>query len=135
MNKLRLFLVPSIVLLLIAISIPTSYAAPAAQPISGVSILPPNVQLFGHITLIESYTFPTFSGYVVVVELRDTPGRNVAILTSDPKFQNLVVAALTTGNLISFVGQKNSLNPLPPRGSSWNMDTYVIDQLALFNYQ
>ena len=66
----------------------------------------PVVELFGHVGLVESYTVPGFTGCHALVALRDSPGVTVAVLTPETRHQELMTAALATGNLIAFWGQK-----------------------------
>jgi hypothetical protein len=91
-----------------------------------------NVELFGHVILVEGYALPTYTGCHALVTLRDTPGKTVAVLTSEPRLQDLLESALTTGNLIAFIGQKLS-NPPTPRGGTWGVDVYSIDGVILYN--
>jgi len=92
----------------------------------------PTVELFGHVTLVEGYDLPLFVGCHALVALRDTPGKTVAVLTSEHRLQTLLETALATGNLIAFWGQKLS-NPPTPRGGTWSVDVYAIDGLILYN--
>ncbi len=120
-----------ILLLLLTTSLlQTGYAAPAPPPVSGVVLMPPNVQLFGHVSLINCYA-PSNSCYAVV-ELRDTPGKSIVIRTAETRLQSLLETALATGNLIAFVGQ-GVLVQSPPRGGTWNMEVYSIDEITLYN--
>jgi len=90
------------------------------------------VELFGHVTLVEGYDLPSYLGCHALVALRDTPGKIVAVLTSEPRLQSLLETALSTGNLIDFWGQKLS-NPPTPRGGTWSVDVYSIDGVILYN--
>ena len=74
----------------------------------------------------------TYAGCHGLVALRDTPGKTVAVLTSESRLQSLLDTALTTGNLIAFIGQK-LLNPPTPRGGTWSVDVYSIDGVILYN--
>jgi hypothetical protein len=93
--------------------------------------MPPTVQLFGHVKLIDGYVRGSFIGCYGVIELRDTPGKTVVIIPSDQRLRSLLETALATGNTISFVGQGVKSSP-PPRGGSWNMDVYNIDEITLY---
>jgi hypothetical protein len=73
------------------------------------------VELFGHVTLVEGYALTNFTGCHALIALRDTPGKTVAVLTSQHRLQTLLETALSTGNLIAFWGQKLT-NPPTPRG-------------------
>lgn len=90
------------------------------------------VELFGHVTLVEGYDLPTYVGCHALVALRDTPGKTVAVLTSEERLQSLLETALSTGNLIAFFGQKLSTPPTP-RGGTWAVDVYSIDGVILYN--
>jgi hypothetical protein len=90
------------------------------------------VQLFGHVILVEGYNLPSYVGCHSLVTLRDTPGKTVAVLTSEQRLQSLLETALSTGNLICLWGQKLS-NPPTPRGGTWTVDVYSIDGVILYN--
>lgn len=98
-----------------------------------IATVGPNVELFGHVTLVEGYAIPAFTGCHALVALRDTPGKTVAVLTSEPRLQTLLETALDTGNLIAFLGQKLSAPPTP-RGGTWTVDVYNIDGVILYNF-
>jgi hypothetical protein len=93
---------------------------------------PQTVELFGHVTLVEGYALPNFTGVHALVALRDTPGKTVAVLTSQHRLQTLLESALTTGNLIAFFGHK-LVNPPTPRGGTWAVDVYSIDGVILYS--
>ena len=90
------------------------------------------VELFGHVTLVEGYALTNFTGCHALVALRDTPGKTVAVLTSQHRLQTLLETALSTGNLIAFLGQKLT-NPPTPRGGTWAVDVYSIDGVILYS--
>jgi hypothetical protein len=92
----------------------------------------PTVELFGHVTLVEGYALPSYIGCHALVALRDTPGKTVAVITSEHRLQSLLETALATKNLIAFWGQKLS-NPPTPRGGTWIVDVYSIDGVILYN--
>lgn len=96
---------------------------PPAQP----------VELFGHVTLVEGYNLASFIGCHALVALRDTPGKTVAVLTSEVRLQSLLETALATGHLIAFWGQLLA-NPPTPRGGVWSVDVYAIDGVILYNF-
>ena len=100
---------------------------PASPPAMG-----PVVELFGHVTLVESYTVPGFTGCHALVALRDSPGVTVAVLTAEARHQELLTAALATGNLIAFWGQKYTVPPTP-RGGTWSVDVYNTSGVTLYN--
>jgi hypothetical protein len=108
----------------------TSFAASTTQPISGVVLMPPTVQLFGHVTLINCYALS--NSCYAVIELRDTPGKTIVVRSSEQRLQSLLETALATGNLVAFVGQ-GAFFPSPPRGGTWNMDVYSIDEVTVYN--
>jgi hypothetical protein len=117
-------------LLHLPLSQPGFAAVVPAPPVSDVVLLPPTVQLYGHVTMIDVYSLS--SGCYAVIELRNTPGKTVVVRLADDRLQSLLETALATGNLISFVGQRVTVSS-PPRGGSWNMDAYAIDEIALYN--
>ena len=92
----------------------------------------PAVELFGHVTLVESYTVPGFTGCHALVSLRDSPGVTVAVLTAEIRHQELMTAALATGKLIAFWGQKYAVPPTP-RGGTWSVDVYNTSGVILYN--
>ena len=94
----------------------------------------PNVELFGHATLVEGYALPGYTGCHALVSLRDTPGKTVAVMTSEVRLQSLLETALDTGNLIAFLGFKLA-NPPTPRGGTWIVDVYSIDGVILYNFK
>lgn len=102
-------------------------AAPAPPP-------PVHVELFGHVTLVEGYAVSSFTGCHALVNLRDTPGKTVAVLTSEVRLQSLLETALSTGDLIAFLGVKLT-NPPTPRGGTWAVDVYSIDGVILYNFK
>ena len=90
------------------------------------------VELFGHVTLVEGYAITTYIGCHALIALRDTPGKTVAVMTSEMKLQSLLETALATGNLIAFLGQKLS-NPPTPSGGTWTVEVYSINGVILYN--
>jgi hypothetical protein len=98
-------------------------------------VLPPPqpVELFGHVTLVEGYAVPNYVGCHALVALRDTPGKTVAVMTTEVRLQSLLETALDTGNLIAFWGVKLS-NPPTPRGGTWIVDVYAIDGVLLYSF-
>ena len=92
------------------------------------------VELFGHVTLVEGYALTSFVGCHALVAMRDTPGKTVAVLTSEQRLQSLLETALDTGNLIAFLGQKLA-NPPTPRGGTWLVDVYGIDGVILYSFK
>ena len=92
----------------------------------------PTVELFGHVTLVEGYAIPAYVGCHALVALRDTPGKTVAVMTSEQRLQSLLETALATGNLIAFLGHR-LLSPPTPRGGTWSVEVYAIDGVILYN--
>jgi hypothetical protein len=90
------------------------------------------IELFGHVTLVEGYDVPAYTGCHALVALRDTPGKAVAVLTTEQRLQSLLDVALSTGNLIAFLGQK-LVNPPTPRGGTWAVEVYGIDGVILYS--
>lgn len=90
------------------------------------------VQLFGHVSLVEGYALAAYTGCHALVGLRDTPGKTVAVLTSEQRLQSLLETSLATGNLISFWGRKLT-TPQTPRGGTWTVEVYDIDGVILYN--
>jgi len=101
------------------------------RPVRPPAMGPP-VELFGHVNLVESYSVPGFTGCHALVALRDSPGVTVAVLTAEIRHQELMTAALTTGYLIAFWGQKYSAPPTP-RGGTWSVDVYSTSGIILYN--
>lgn len=89
-------------------------------------------ELFGHVTLVEGYHVPTFTGCHALVALRDQPGTTVAVLTSQVRLQSLLEDGLATGNLVAFWGHLMA-NPPTPRGGTWAVPVYSIDGVILYN--
>lgn len=101
--------------------------------IEPLDLVPPkSVELFGHVTLVEGYGLPSYIGCHALVALRDTPGKTVAVMTSEERLQSLLESALETGNLIAFIGYR-LMNPPTPRGGTWSVDVYSIDGVILYN--
>jgi hypothetical protein len=95
-------------------------------------VVKPTVELFGHVELVEGYALSNYTGCHALVSLRDTPGKTIAVLTSELKLQSLLETALSTGNLIAFWG-KEMINPPTPRGGTWAVEVYSIDGVILYN--
>jgi hypothetical protein len=91
-------------------------------------------ELFGHVTLVEGYALAAYTGCHALVALRDTPGKTIAVLTSEVRLQSLLETALATGNLIAVWGWKLS-NPPTPGGGTWTVDVYSIEAVILYNMQ
>ncbi len=92
----------------------------------------PPQELFGHVTLVEGYALTSFTGCHALVSLRDTPGKTVAVLTTEIRLQSLLETALATGNLIAFWGVKQT-NPPTPMGGTWAVEVYSISNVILYS--
>ena len=103
-----------------------------ATPKKPLPLPSPTVELFGHTILVEGYTLSSFTGIHALVNLRDTPGKTVALLTTKHRLQTLLETALATGNLIAFFGHLLT-NPPTPRGGTWAVDVYSIDGVILYS--
>lgn len=90
-----------------------------------------HVELFGHVSLVEGYALPSFTGCHALVDLRDTPAKTVAVLAVEHRLQTLLETALSTGNLIAFLGHLLQ-HPPTPRGGTWSVDVYLIDGVILY---
>ncbi len=82
--------------------------------------------------LVEGYALPGYTGCHALVDLRDTPGTVVAVLTTEIRLQSLLETALATNCLIAFWGYKLT-HPITPRGGTWAVDVYQIDGVILYN--
>lgn len=92
----------------------------------------PTIELFGHVTLVEGYALPGFTGIHALVALRDTPGTTIAVLTKQHRLQTLLETALATGNLVDCWGSLLN-HPPTPRGGTWNVDVYAINGVILYS--
>jgi hypothetical protein len=108
-------------------AIPTGIHVEKKLPIAQLA-----VEQFGHVTLVEGYSLPGFTGCHALVNLRDAPGQTVAVITTEHRLQTLLETALHSGYLIDFRGQL-LLNPPTPRGGQWAVDVYAIDGVILYN--
>jgi len=90
------------------------------------------VELFGHVTLVQGYARPNFVGCHALIALRDTPGKTIAVLTSEHRLQTLLESGLATGNLVAVWARKYT-DPPSPRGGTWNTDVYYIDGVILYD--
>jgi hypothetical protein len=109
--------------------IPTGVSRPSSRRRTRLS---PTTELFGHVTLVEGYALPAYHGIHALIALRDTPGKTIAVLTTQIRLQTLLEAALCTGNLVDVYAQLLS-NPPTPRGGSWNVEVYAIDGVILYS--
>lgn len=92
----------------------------------------PKVELFGHVVFVEGYALPNFVGCHALVNLRDTPNKTVAVITTELRLQHLLESALVTGNLMAFWG-RHLTNPPTPRGGKWSVEVYAIDGINFYN--
>lgn len=90
------------------------------------------VELFGHVTLVEGYALKSYTGCHALIALRDTPGKTIAVMTSEQRLQSLLETAVASGNLVAFWGQKLTTPPTP-RGGKWSVDVYGISGVILYN--
>jgi hypothetical protein len=93
---------------------------------------PAGVELFGHVTLVEGYAIPNYTGCHALIALRDTPGKTIAVMTTELRLQSLLETALSTGNLVAFWGQK-LVNPPTPMGGTWSVEVYSTFGVILYN--
>jgi hypothetical protein len=96
-----------------------------------IAILPRTQELFGHVTLVEGYALPSYKGVHALVALRDTPGKTIAVLTTEHRLQTLLETALATGNLVAVWGTR-LLVPPTPRGGTWAVEVYGTDGLIVY---
>jgi hypothetical protein len=89
-------------------------------------------EIFGHVTLVEGYALANFHGCHALVALRDTPGKTVAVLTTEHRLQTLLETALQTGALIAFWGERLA-SPPAPRGGTWAVPVYQIDGVIVYD--
>lgn len=120
-------------------------AQPLDHGIQGVDVakldLPgPNKQLFGHVTLVQSYdirpgmpgNYPTYQGTWALVSLRDKPGKTVAVITKNDKLLAMLSLALATGNLMYFSGRQD-FTPYLPLGGTTSLEVYEIYEVNVYN--
>ena len=103
-----------------------------SKPTQAVAAASSTVELFGHVNLVEGYALPGYHGVHALVALRDTPGKTIAVLTTQTRLQTLLETALSTGNLVSVFAQLLA-HPPTPRGGSWNVEVYSIDGVILYS--
>jgi hypothetical protein len=94
----------------------------------------PTQELFGHVTLVETYSLANYSGIHALIALRDTPGKTIAILTVEQRHQTALQTALSTGYLVAIFAQR-LVNPPTPRGGSWAVEVYSIDGVILYSFK
>lgn len=117
-----------------ATRIPRSKLLERGLRIDPVILPPPQpVELFGHVTLVEGYALANYVACHALVALRDTPGKTVAVMSTETRLQSLLETALDTGNLIAFWGVQLATPPTP-RGGTWIVDVYAIDGVILYSF-
>ena len=92
----------------------------------------PEVELYGHVTLVQGYGLSSYVGCHALIALKDIPGKTVAVLSSEPQLQSLLECALSTGNLVGVLGHRLK-DPSAPLGGTWTVDVYGIDSVILSN--
>ena len=60
---------------------PVAASGISRSPARLVSAGAPTVELFGHVTLVEGYAVPGYTGIHALVWLRDTPDKTIAVIT------------------------------------------------------
>lgn len=100
----------------------------------------PSKQLFGHVTLIQSYDirpgmpgkYPNYQGTWALVSLRDQPGKTVAVITTNDKLRSALELALATGKLMYFSGRQD-FTPYMPLGGTTSLEVYEIYEVTVYN--
>jgi hypothetical protein len=90
-------------------------------------------QLFGHVTLVQSYAVLSGDTGYCLVRLRDQPNKTVAVFTDEPHMYGTMRTGLETGNLVSFVGELLT-NPPTPTGGTWAVDVYSPTSFAVYSF-
>jgi hypothetical protein len=93
---------------------------------------PAPVELFGHVVHVERHALTNFDGAHALVELCNSPGGTVAVLTTQMRLQGLLQSALSSGNLIAFQGARLAIPPAP-RNGAWAVDVYTLDGVTLYS--
>lgn len=106
----------------------TGITSAAAKPAPAA----PTRELFGHVTLVEGYAVPGYNGIHALIALRDTPGKTIAVMTTQQRLQTLLETALSTGNLVAVFAQLLA-HPPTPRGGTWAVEVYSIDGVILYS--
>jgi hypothetical protein len=89
-------------------------------------------QLFGHVILIQAYAIPTYNGIHALISLRDTPGKIIAVFTTQARLQTVLETGLSTGNLVAVDARPIVDTPL---GGGWTVDTHAIDSVILYSFK
>ena len=89
-------------------------------------------QLFGHVTLVQSYAVLSGDTGYCLVRLRNST-KTVAVFTNEAHMYATMRTGLTTGNLVNFVGKKLT-NPPTPRGGSWGVDVYEPVSFTVYSF-
>lgn len=98
----------------------------------GAQAVARSVQLFGHVILVQSFSVLSGDTGYCLVRLRDSP-KTVAVFTDEPHMYGTMRTGLTTGNLVTFVGQKLT-NPPTPTGGTWAVDVYSPTSFAVYGF-
>ena len=88
---------------------------------------------YGHVRLVEGIVLPSFVGCWAVVVLRDTPGKEVGLITTEQRLQSLLETALATGFLIEFGGHSVATLPWAP-GAAADVDMYKVTGVTVYNF-
>lgn len=78
-----------------------AFSTGVAKTTHAAAAVAPTVELFGHVNLVEGYALPGYHGVHALIALRDTPGKTIAVLTTQVRLQSLLETALATGNLVA----------------------------------
>jgi hypothetical protein len=93
---------------------------------------PAPVELFGHVVHVERNALTNFDGAHALVQLCNSPGGTVAVLTAQLRLQSLLQSALSSGNLIAFQGTRLAIPPAP-RSGAWAVNVYTLDGVTLYS--
>jgi hypothetical protein len=88
--------------------------------------LGPRVALFGYVNLIGANTIPGYIDFYATVALRDTPGKEVAVVTPEQRLQTALHTAFSTGNLIDMLVLRYEQNP------GFDVDAYSIETVTIY---
>ena len=90
----------------------------------------PTQELFGHVTLVQGYAVPSYTGCHALIQL--TNNQTIAVMTTDPGLQGELESALATGNLVACWAQLLT-DPPCPLGGTWSLDVYNTNSIVLYN--
>jgi len=102
----------------------------------------PPTQLFGWVHLVQAYHitsgnpggYPPYEGTWALVELRDQPGKTIAVVTTSERLQSLLQTGISTGFLISISARQDFTPPLPLGGST-DLDVYELYEVNVYNFK